>query len=95
MRKQEPIKILVAQKPTESRAYNPTAGLSSTCPQIKTNDHRGHVFPAVSGFQERDFHYRSVVTQIPHDVGLALILHHRPYTLADNLTSAVSNSTNS
>ena len=51
-------------------------GLTSTCPQKEVNDHpaslgvmcRRHVeSPAVFYFIERDYFYKSVATQIPHD----------------------------
>ena len=53
------------------RAYKLTAGLMSNCLQTDVNDH-----PAISGFLDLNYHYKSVATKIPHNAGLALT----PYT---------------
>ena len=66
-----------------TRAYQPTAGLTSPCPQTEVNCHHFHfrddmqsvlVPPAVVGFLDQDYCYKSVDTQIPHYAGMAQIL---------------------
>ena len=68
-------------RPLRNKACQPTR-LTSACPQTYVNDHPvssamtcGQHFslPVVVGFPDRDHRYKSVATQIPHDVGLAPI----------------------
>ena len=62
-----------------TRAYQPTAGLTSTYPQTEVKDHLTSLGvtlvckspPVIVGFLDQDYHYRSVAIQIPHDAGLA------------------------
>ena len=63
----------------------PTAGLAFTFPQTYVNEQLGSlgmtcdqhlVSTAVIDFLERNYRYKSIANQIPHDAGLATV----PYT---------------
>ena len=73
--------ILGLLKPLRVLAYELTAGLTSTCLPTKVKDHLANLglmcgqhveFPSL-GFLDQDYSYKSVVNQIPHNAGLALV----------------------
>ena len=87
------------------RVYQLAAGIMSTCPQTEVNDHPASSgvavvstlnHPAVVDFVERNYRYKSVTTQIPHDAGLVPIpFTGRRFLPCGNQTAAASCSTNS